>query len=142
MPNPKTLHPGLLATLYAKLAHRPAQRTPRLTLRPEEKPATISTQGDTTFVRAQGGLRVDIPDIITSVGVTNLIEVTEHQITTILGSRSHLLRFVNGGELRFAYNRLGQLIELRSRGLSANIAPGNVVTYAMDSEQSQDEDAS
>ena len=103
MPNPKKTYREFLLSLGTKLAHRPAQGTPRLTLHPE---------GDTTFVRAQ-------------------------QITRIVGSRSHLLRFASGGELRFAYNRHEQLVKLKSWGLSANIAPGNVVTYAMDSQQSQ-----
>ena len=103
MPNPKKTYRKSLYYLGTKLAHHPAQGTPRLTLHPE---------GDTTFVRAQ-------------------------QITRIVGSRSHLLRFASGGELRFAYSRHGQLIELKPWGLSASIAPGNVVTYAMDSQQSQ-----
>ena len=128
MPNLKKTYRKFLYYLGTKLAHRPAQGTPRITLHPE---------GDTTFVRAQGGVRVDISDIITSVGITNLTEVAEQHITRIAGSRSHLLRFASGGELRFAYNRHEQLVKLKSWGLSANIAPGNVVTYAMDSQQSQ-----
>jgi hypothetical protein len=139
MPNLKKTYRQYLFYLGTKLAHRIAQKTTRLTLHPEGKPATVFTEGDTTFVRAQGGLRVDIPEIITSVGISNLTEVTEHTITTVVGSRSHLLRFTNGGELRFAYNSLGQLIELRSRDLAANIAPGNVITYAIPDEQAQEE---
>ena len=139
MLNLKNTYRKFLYYLGTKLAHRSAQGTLRLTLHPESKPATVMAEGDTTFVRAQGRLRVDIPDIITSVGITNLTEVTEHHITSIVGSRSHLLRFTNGGELRFAYNSLGQLIELRSRDLTANIAQGNVITYAIPDEQTQDE---
>ena len=137
MPNLKKTYPGFLYYLGTKLAHRLVQRTTRLTLHPKGKPAIVFTEGDSTFIRAQGGLHVEIPEIIASVGISNLTEVTEHQITAILGSRSHLLRFANGGELRYAYNSLGQLIELRSRDLTANIAPGNVITYAIPDEPAQ-----
>ena len=141
MPNLKKTYPEFFSSLQ-KLAHRLAQKTAKITVHADSAPATVLTKGGTTFIKADGGLTVDFHETSAMVGIKNLTEVTQHQITTILGSRSHLLRFANGGELRFAYNSLGQLIELRSRDLVANIAPGNVITYAIPDEQTQDEDVS
>ena len=76
--------------------------------------------------------------MIESVGINNLTEVAEHRITTMLGSRSHWVRFTNGGELHFAYNGLGQLIELSARDLSVSISAGNVVNFAIPVEASHD----
>ena len=47
--------------------------------------------------------------------------MVEHRVNTILGSRSHFLRFCNGGCLQFAYNDAGQLIELSAEGLALTI---------------------
>ena len=139
MPNPKKTYREFLYYLGTKLAHRPAQKTTRLTLHPEGAPATVITKGGITFITSDGDLTVDFSNITATIGIKNLTEVTQHQITTILGSRSHLVRFVNGGELRFAYNSLGQLLELSARDLIARMSKGSAITFAIPDEQTQDE---
>ena len=142
MPNLKETYREFLYYLGTKLAHRPAQKSPMISMHVEGAPATVVTKDGTTFITSDGDLTVNFSNIMATVGIKNLTEVTEHQITTILGSRSHLVRFVNGGELRFAYNSLGQLLELSARELIAHMSKGHVITFAIPDEQTQDEGAS
>ena len=88
-------------------------------------------------IQAQRGLALDLPQTISSVGILSLTEVSAHHINTIVGSRSHLVHFNNGGVLQFAYNGAGELIELKSQDLSATASEG-VLIYAIPHAQAQD----
>ena len=90
-------------------------------------PIRQTDKEDALHVATDGHLIVDLPPI-KSVGIKHLAEVAEHHITTIMNSRSHMVRFTNGGTLKFAYNNTGQLIELRVRGLAANILRGEEIS--------------
>ena len=81
-------------------------------------------------IQARRDLTPDSPLTISSVGIRSLTEVAEHRINTIVGSRSHLVYFNNGGVLQFAYNGAGELIELKSQDLSATASEG-VLIYAI-----------
>jgi len=50
--------------------------------------------------------------VLRSVGIRNLVDVASHEVMTIAGSTSHIVRFRDGGFTQFAYNDRGQLIEL------------------------------
>ena len=121
----------MLSSLFTKLAKPLMQKTCMSLICYVSKHITVTTKGD----GSQGDLTVDLLRTIASVGIVNLTEVIEHHITTIVGSRSHLVRFVNGGELRFAYDGAEQLIELKSRGMVASITPGGVIRYAVSQTQ-------
>jgi len=69
-------------------------------------------------------------DEIAAVRVDDLAEVLEHRIARIVGSTSHVLRFVGGGELRYACNSRGQVIELSAVGVRAAISPQRVVSFS------------
>ena len=74
---------------------------------------------------------VQIPlDEIRAVQVDDLAQVLQHRIARIIGSTSHVLRFVGGGELRYAYNSRGQVIELSSSGVHASVSPERVVSFS------------
>ena len=122
---------AFLSHLHAKLAKRLAQKSTLTAMPSEGERATVFSKNGTTFISSSGGLTIDFPQAIESVGIKNLTEVTEHHITTIVGSRSHLVRFNNGGELHFAYNGLGQLIELSARDLTVTVSMGKVVSFAI-----------
>ena len=68
-------------------------------------------------------------DQIKSVGIRNISDVVEHRINTIVGTRSHMVRFVNGGLLTYAYNDAGQLIELCATHLMTIISKNNEVSF-------------
>ena len=125
----------MFSSLFTKLTKPLMKKTGMSLIRYVSKHITATTKGDVTRIRSQGDLTVDLPQTIASVGIVNLTEVVEHHITTIVGSRSHLVRFVNGGELRFAYNGAGDLIELKSRGMVASITPVGVIRYAVSQTQ-------
>jgi len=55
------------------------------------------------------------------VGISNLAEVVDHTINTIVGSVAHHVYFVNGGELHYVFNARGDLAELQTRAISATI---------------------
>lgn len=59
---------------------------------------------------------------ITTVGVKHLSEVDSHSVNSILGSRSHVVRFINGAVLRYAYNSAGDLLELCGEDLACTLS--------------------
>ena len=138
MPYLKKSYCALLSSLRAQFTRCRAQKSPLTVMLPEGARATVFSKSGTTFINSSGGLTIDLPQTIESVGIKNLTEVAEHHITTIVGSRSHLVRFNNGGELHFAYNGLGQLIELSAQDLTATVSMGKTLSFAIPSEASHD----
>ena len=68
-------------------------------------------------------------DEIRAVRVEDLSQVLDHRIARIMGSTSHVIRFIGGGELRYAYNSRGQVIELTAKGVKGAVSPNRVVTF-------------
>ena len=68
-------------------------------------------------------------DEIRAVRVEDLSHVLDHRIARIMGSTSHVIRFIGGGELRYAYNSRGQVIELSATGVKGAVSPNRVVTF-------------
>ena len=91
---------------------------------------THATDWGARFTRSEGQLVAELP-LITSVGLCNLCEVRSHDVVHIAGMASHHVRFLDGGELRFAYNERGDLIELYARGVSVALAKDGRVMAAM-----------
>jgi hypothetical protein len=54
---------------------------------------------------------------ISSVGLENICDVEAHFINNVLGSTSHLIKFRNGGEVNFAYNTKGQLVDFCAKNV-------------------------
>ena len=78
-----------------------------------------------------GHRTVQIPlDEIRAVRVDDLAQVLDHRIARIMGSTSHVVRFVGGGELRYVYDSRGQVIELSSSGVQASVSPQRVVSFS------------
>jgi hypothetical protein len=89
-------------------------------------------------VRTAGGATIDISnernvelniETIQSVGIYDLSEVEGHLINQVLGSTSHLVRFHGGGELRFAYNQQGKLIELSASNCGFVLSNSNELLF-------------
>lgn len=68
---------------------------------------------------------------IKSVGIKNLLDIESHFIQTILNSRSHVIKFTNGGLLQFAYNKKGKLIELSSSNLRCEVSVSGEITFGV-----------
>lgn len=66
---------------------------------------------------------------ITAIGVKHLDEVASHTVNNIVGSRSHVIHFVNGAILRYAYNSTGQLIELSGQNLACSLSGRNELIF-------------
>lgn len=66
---------------------------------------------------------------IESVGIKNLVMVESHAINRIVDSVSHHVKFFGGGELRFAFNVKGQLIELTAHRLQTSILHGRELIF-------------
>lgn len=66
---------------------------------------------------------------IQSVGVENLMHVESHTINSLFGSTSHYIRFCNGGEVTYAHNSEGKLLELIGKNVSILISKDNRVTF-------------
>jgi len=78
----------------------------------------------------QNNLHFDLKNI-KSVGVKNIIDVEFHAVNTILKSRSHLIRFRNGGEVAFAYNDTGCLIDLYAVGVDLTLSQNNELMFSI-----------
>ena len=88
---------------------------------------------DSNFVQPfseRGNVEIE-PRVIKSVGIEHLPDVVEHQITTILNSTSHMVRFLNGGRLEFAYSSEGKLIELNAHNLIVSVSSNGEVLISM-----------
>jgi hypothetical protein len=92
-----------------------------------------ATDWGACFTRTEGQLVAELP-VITSVGLCNLCEVLSHDVVRIAGLTSHSVCFVDGGQLRFAYSDLGELIELHCVGAGVTISrDGRVIAGMRDS---------
>jgi len=78
-------------------------------------------QGPLHINTAMGGITVehDGADHVTlnlhcirEVGVSSLAEVLSHDIVTVAGLVSHSVKLINGGQVDFAFNKAGQVVEL------------------------------
>jgi hypothetical protein len=92
------------------------------TLKTPDGGATITTNPD-------GTVSLDFKRI-QNIGIRNIIDVQHYGINTVLGMVSHFVKFHNGGELRFAYNQAGQLIELTFSRLHVNITDDTQVMFS------------
>jgi hypothetical protein len=70
-------------------------------------------------------------DEIQAVRVEDLSQVLEHRIARIVGCTSHVIRFIGGGELRYACNHRGQVIELSATGIRGTLSPSRIVTFGV-----------
>lgn len=68
---------------------------------------------------------------IKSVGLNNIMDIECHTINTIYNSRSHLIKFRNGGEVTFAYNDKGQLVDLRAIGVNLLLNSSNELVFSI-----------
>ena len=84
----------------------------------------------TAMVFDQPGGPVRIPlEAIKAVTVGNLSQVLDHRITRSLGRTAHVLRFLEGGELRYACDHLGRLTELASLALRCTVSDDCTVVF-------------
>jgi hypothetical protein len=84
-------------------------------------------QGD-RFALTDAGIWADL-SLINAVGIKHLDQVASHIINKIAGSRSHVVHFINGSLLNYAYNSDGQLIELSAQGLACRISRDNEILF-------------
>jgi len=85
------------------------------------KKIQIELSGTSVILKPDGSVEYETGKIKT-VGIRNITEVLEHRINTIFDSRSHMVRFVNGGVLKYAYNGSGELIELSASNVAVVIS--------------------
>jgi len=95
----------------------------------EDGSATVHTpSGGVIDIARDRNVTLDLKTI-ESVGIHNVIEVETHQITRVAGSTSHFIRFHGGGEVRFAYNHQGKLIELSAENCAFSLSNGNELLF-------------
>ena len=70
-------------------------------------------------------VKIESPPMVT---LRDLSQVIGHEVVHVARSTSHLVRFVGGGLLRYAYNERGELIELSMHDLQAtHLRDGSIV---------------
>jgi hypothetical protein len=78
----------------------------------------------------QNHLHVDFKNI-QSVGLENIVDVEHHLINTVFNSRSHLIKFRNGGEVTFVYNDKGQLVDMCAIGVNLFFSQNNELIFSI-----------
>jgi hypothetical protein len=68
---------------------------------------------------------------IRAVRVDDMAQVLAHRIARIMGSTSHVVQFIGGGELRYVHDNQGQVIELSSAGVRVSISPQRVLSFGV-----------
>jgi hypothetical protein len=81
--------------------------------------------------RQKGGLAAQSHDI-QSIGVKHLNEIMSYTVNTIAGSRSHVIHFINGGMLRFAYQMGGALLALETEKLTCEVSETDEMLFYCD----------
>jgi hypothetical protein len=95
----------------------------------EDGTATVRTAaGAVLDISKNRDVKLDL-ETIESVGIHNLLEVETHQITRVVGSTSHFVRFHGGGEVSFAYNHQGKLIELSAQACGFSLSNKNELLF-------------
>lgn len=98
--------------------------------RNEDGTVSISTSsGDVIEIDENGRANINLARI-EAVGIHNLADIEAHNITSIVGSISHYVRFIGGGEVMFAYNASGQLIELSATGVITTVSQNNGIVFS------------
>jgi hypothetical protein len=95
---------------------------------PNDQIVHITPSGTSIKRVGEDHLHIDFKNI-KSVGVKNIIDVEFHAVNTVLNSRSHLIRFRNGGEVMFAYNDKGCLIELIAKGVDLTLSSSDELMF-------------
>ena len=99
-----------------------------VTVNPDGSVAISTHSGELIDIGKEGETSIGLKKI-SSVGIYNLMEVENHAITNIVGSVSHYVRFFGGGEVRFAYNNSGQLIELAATNVIATVSSESEIMF-------------
>ena len=87
-----------------------------------------TTAGDVIEIGEKGTANINLKKIA-AVGIHNLADVESHTINTIVGSISHYVRLIGGGEIRFVYNTSGQLIELSAKNVITSVTHNNEIIF-------------
>lgn len=77
----------------------------------------------------QGGLIVRTGSI-SAVSIANIADVQSHQVFRAIGTTSHVVRFIGGGELRYACDDSGQVIAMSATGVHSEVSDQHVVMVA------------
>lgn len=94
--------------------------------------STIALEcGGQFCLEASGDGKLDL-SIIRCVSIRNIEEIESHAVNTFAGSRSHVVRFINGGLLQYGYNNAGDVIELSSSRLQLTITPENDLIFTVE----------
>jgi len=91
---------------------------------------TIHTQSGRLIQCDDRGDLVATLEQIRKVGIADLTQVQSHSTTRIAGSTSHVVRFIGGGLLCYAYAESGMLIELSGRHLCGSLSPQNDLIFS------------
>ena len=94
----------------------------------------ILKNGNHFSIKRSGEIEGDLTRIA-SVGIRNLAEVASYNVTHIANSHSHVVRFIDGSLLQYAYTDSGQLLELTAYNLMCAISADNQMVFYMTAPQ-------
>lgn len=98
-------------------------------MRPEGT-ATLKTAADgSVLASSDKPINIDLGHI-EAVGIRNLVDVESHEITRVAGMTSHFIRFFGGGEVIFAFNEQGKIIECRGLGVLSMVVNGRELVFS------------
>ncbi|MDP9901828.1 hypothetical protein [Variovorax ginsengisoli] len=95
----------------------------RIRVEPDQQ-LTSHREAGKLHLLSEGRIKVTLRSI-RCVDVHGITDLETHQITRAFGSVSHFLRFANGGEVRFAYNAAGALLEFVANDVEVGVIGGD-----------------
>lgn len=96
----------------------------------EDGSITLTAKNGTQVsIDADGNVSANLSKI-RNIGIRNLVDIESHTINDVFGSRSHVIKFKDGGIAKFSYNQIGQLIELGGNQLGLSLTPEGDVIFS------------
>lgn len=111
----------------------------------EPKPFTMKPEGQMTIKIESDGtissssdkpLEINLQNI-EAVGIENVVDVESYEISRLFNSVSHFIKFFGGGEVKFAYNQQGELLEFSAHQVTLSIKNGERIVLKKASENNK-----
>ena len=100
----------------------------KISLKDDGTTSVITKAGSAIEIDANGCIKANLSSI-KSVGIHNLIDVQTYNMTIAAGMTSHFVRFRDGGEVSFAYNDAGKLVNFSATKVAFTLRKGNELLF-------------
>jgi hypothetical protein len=98
----------------------------KVELKPDGLLKVTSTGGSSMTVDKDGRRVFELKDL-KAVSIQNIVDIASYSITHVAGMTSHFAKYVDGGQLEFAYDKQGNIVSFTTKGLQVILTPQNFI---------------